>query len=154
LVAVINYGSENLMIIPMLTCADAAAEMEFCRTAFGASVCSRRLWADGRVIHATLAIGSALFMVHGEIAHLQSRAPQLDGSSSVVIYLYVSDVDRTTEAAVASGAKVLLAPANQVWGDRVARIMDPAGHVWNIASHGGSGGQTGDGNLGSEAKRV
>lgn len=130
------------MIIPMLTCGDAAAEMEFCKTAFGASVCSQRLSTDGTVIHATMAIGSALFMVHGEIAHLQSRAPQLDGSSSVVIYLYVSDVDRTTESAVLSGAKVLLPPANQVWGDRVARIMDPAGHVWNIASRSDSGGQS------------
>jgi PhnB protein len=127
------------MIIPMLTCVDAAAEMEFCTTAFGAKVCGKRLWTDGKVIHATLAIGSSLFMVHGEIEHLQSRAPRLDGSSSVVIYLYLSDVDRTTEAAVSAGAKVLLPPENQVWGDRVARIMDPAGHVWNIACRSNSG---------------
>lgn len=121
------------MIIPMLTCLDTAAEITFCRDAFGAAVLSERVWSDGKIIHATLAIGDDLFMVHGEIAHLQSRSPQLDGTSSVVIYLYVSDADRTIEAAVRSGAKILLPAADQPWGDRVGRIMDPAGHVWNIA---------------------
>ena len=32
-----------------------------------------------------------MFMIHGEISHLASREPQGDGSSSVVVYLYLSD---------------------------------------------------------------
>jgi PhnB protein len=122
------------MIIPMLTCADTAAEIRFCKDAFGAKVLSERVWSDRKIIHATLAVSAALFMVHGEISHLQSRPPQMDGSSSVVIYLYVSDVDLTMKAAVQAGAVILLAAADQPWGDRVGRIMDPAGHVWNIAA--------------------
>ena len=118
----------------MLTCIDTAAEITFCQKAFEANVLSERVWTDGRIIHATLAVGSSLFMVHGEISHLQSRAPRMDGTSSVVVYLYVADVDRTMQAAVVSGATLLLAAADQPWGDRVGRIMDPAGHVWNIAS--------------------
>jgi hypothetical protein len=38
------------------------------------------------------------------------------------------------EKAVSEGAKVLMPAADQFWGDRVGRIVDPAGHVWNIAS--------------------
>lgn len=121
------------MIIPMLTCVDTAAEIEFCKQAFGAALLSERLWTDGKIIHATLAVGQALFMVHGEISHLASREPKHDGSSSVVIYLYLSDPDRTIEAAVKAGASVLLPAQDAPWGDRVGRIMDPAGHVWNIA---------------------
>jgi len=121
------------VIVPMLTCSNTAAEMQFCRDAFGAAVLSERLSSDGNVIHATLAVGEALFMIHGEVAHLQSRSPQMDGTSSVVIYLYVSDADLTIEAASKAGAKVLLPARDQPWGDRVGRIMDPAGHVWNIA---------------------
>jgi PhnB protein len=124
------------MIIPMLTCSDTAVEIDFCTRAFGASVLSQRLWHDGKIIHATLRVGESLFMVHGEISHLASRAPQNDGSSSVVIYLYLSDPDLTIEAAVQAGANVLLPAEDQPWGDRVGRIMDPAGHVWNIARHG------------------
>jgi PhnB protein len=73
-------------------------------------------------------------MIHGEYLNLASRAPQTDGSSSVVICRYVQDGDGVIERAVAAGARVLLPVTNQLWGDRVGRIIDPSGHVWNVAS--------------------
>lgn len=73
-------------------------------------------------------------MIHDESPHLASRAPQSDGSSSVVIYVQVDDVDVTLERAVASGAKILIPATDQLWGDRMGRISDPSGHVWNVAS--------------------
>jgi len=121
-------------VIPMLVCVDAAAEIEFCKAAFGAVELSRRADEDGSVTHATLGIGEILIMVHGETAHLASRAPQGDGSSSVVIYLYLEDVDGVVERAVAAGARVLTPLEDCFWGDRMARIIDPQGHVWNVAS--------------------
>lgn len=124
------------MIIPMLTCVDTAAEIEFCKQAFGATLLSERVGTNGKIIHATLAVGDDLFMVHGEISHLASREPQHDGSSSVVVYLYLSDPDLMIEAAVGAGARVLLPAEDAPWGDRVGRIMDPSGHVWNIARRG------------------
>lgn len=94
------------MVIPMLICANTAAEIKFCKQAFGAAVPSERLWTDGRVIHATLAVGQALFMVHGEISHLTSQELKYDESSSVVLYLYLSDphkiIDDAAELAPAS----------------------------------------------------
>ena len=96
------------MIIPMLTCVDTEAEIAFCKEALGASLLSERLWTNGRVIHATLAVGQALFMVHGEISHLASHEPKHDGSSSVVLYLYLADPDKTIEDALRAGASVLL----------------------------------------------
>jgi PhnB protein len=121
-------------VIPMLVCPDAASEIDFCKTAFGAVELARRSAPDGTVVHATLTIGEAMIMIHGEFPALASRAPQPDGSSSVVIYLYVPDVDGVIEWAVAAGAKVLIPLRNQPWGDRVGRIIDPAGHVWNVAT--------------------
>jgi PhnB protein len=118
----------------MLVCADAAAEIAFCNAAFGAVELSRRADEDGSVTHATLGIGELLIMVHGETRHLASRAPLPDGSSPVVIYLYLANVDAVVERAVAAGARVLTPLADQFWGDRMARIVDPAGHVWNVAS--------------------
>ena len=118
----------------MLVCRDAASEIDFCKTAFGAVELARRSGPDGTVVHATLTIGEAMIMIHGEFPALASRAPQADGSSSVVIYLYVPDVDRVIERAVATGARVLVPLTNQPWGDRVGRLLDPAGHVWNVAT--------------------
>ena len=121
-------------VIPMLICRDAASEIDFCKTAFNAVERSRRSAPDGTVVHATLGVGESMVMVHGEFSNLASRAPQPDGSSSVVIYLYVGDVDKVVERAVAAGARVLIPVTNQPWGDRVGRIIDPSGHVWNVAS--------------------
>lgn len=122
------------MLVPMLVCRDAAAEIAFCRAAFEAVEVSRREASDGSVVHATLMIHQSLLMVHDVSPHLASQAPALDGSSPVVTYLYGDDVDVVMARAVAAGAKVLMPAANQTWGDRVGRIVDPAGHVWNIAS--------------------
>ena len=118
----------------MLVCLDAGAEIDFCKAAFGAVELSRRSGADGAVIHATLRIDEAVVMVHCEFAPLLSRAPQPDGSSSVVIYLYVQNADSVIKRAEDVGARVLLPAADQFWGDRIGRIIDPSGHVWNIAA--------------------
>ena len=36
--------------------------------------------------------------------------------------------------AVARGARLLVPAKDQFWGDRTAWIMDPAGHVWTVAT--------------------
>jgi PhnB protein len=118
----------------MLVCRDASLEIDFCKRAFGAVELSRRSREDGTVVHATLQIGEAMLMIHGEFSNLASRSPQPDGSSPVVIYLYIEDVDRVIERAVAAGARILIPVTNAFWGDRVGRVIDPAGHVWNIAT--------------------
>jgi PhnB protein len=121
-------------VIPMLVCRDAASEIDFCKAAFGAVELSRRADEDATVVHATLTIGEAMIFVHGEFPALASRPPELDGGSSVVIYVYLEDVDRVIDRAVAAGAKVLIPVSNAFWGDRVGRIIDPSGHVWNVAT--------------------
>ncbi len=120
--------------IPMLICRDANAEIAFCTRAFAATELSRRVAPDGRVLHATLKIGATMLMVHSEVAHLASRAPEADGSSSVVMYLVIDDADATFTRAVSEGARVLLPLKNEPWGYRVGRVMDRSGHVWNIAA--------------------
>ena len=122
------------VVMPMLVCRDASAELEFCKTTFGAVELVRRPGPDGTVAHALVTIGPAMVMIEGEWPTLASRAPQSDGSSPVVIYVYVEDVDKVIARAVAAGAKVLLPVKNQFWGDRTGRIVDPSGHVWTIST--------------------
>ena len=122
------------VVMPMLVCRDAGAELEFCKTAFGAVERVRRPGADGMVAHALVTIGGAMVMMEGEFPSVASRAPQADGSSPVVIYVYVENVDQVVERAVAAGARILVPIKDQFWGDRTGRIMDPAGHVWIVSS--------------------
>ena len=122
------------VVMPMLVCRDAAAEIDFCTKTFGAVELLRRPAPDGTVGHAAVTIRGAMTMIEAEWPTLASRAPQPDGSSPVVLYIYVEDVDAVIERAVAAGAKVLLPATNQFWGDRTGRILDPAGHVWTIST--------------------
>ena len=121
-------------LMPRLVCRDPKVAIDFYVSVFGALSLNERPGPDGRVAHALLQIGPAMFMVEGEWPTLPSRAPSADGSSPVVLFLYVEDVDNTVERAVTDGAQVLVPLQDQFWGDRIGWILDPAGHVWTLAS--------------------
>ena len=121
-------------VIPMLVCRDPETEIEFCRKVLNAEVGVRRPGSDGKTVHAALMLGEARIIIQAEFPGLASRAPQPDGSSPVVIFVYVEDVDHAVEMTVAAGGQVLMPPENQFWGDRSARVMDSSGHVWTLAS--------------------
>ena len=121
-------------IIPRLFCRDVANEIEFCANTFGALEIVRRPGPDGKAAHAMMTFGPAMLMIEAEWPGVPSRAPESNGSSPVVIYVYVEDVDKTVERAVARGAKILRPAENQFWGDRIAWFIDPQAHVWTVAT--------------------
>ena len=122
------------VVIPMLVCRDVSAEIDFCKTTFDAIELGRRPGPDGTVVQALLTIGGQMVIIEAQWPTLASRAPHPDGSSPVVIFVYVEDVNTVIERAVVTGAKVLLPVKDQFWGDRTGRIIDPSGHVWTIAT--------------------
>jgi len=122
-------------VFPMLVCRSPEAEMTFCAAAFGAVEQVRRPGPDGSAIHIAMRINDAFLVVQSEFRDVvASRAPPPDGSSPVVIFVYVTDVDQAVERAVSMGATILVPAQNQFWGDRTARIIGPSGHVWIVAS--------------------
>lgn len=122
------------IVIPRLVCRDPASEIDFCVRTFQAVELNRRPGPNGSVAHALLTIGPEMVMIEAEWPTLPSRAPKADGTSPVVIFVYVPDVDETVERATACGAKILVPLHNQFWGDRIAWLMDPSGHVWTVAT--------------------
>jgi PhnB protein len=122
------------VVMPRLFCRDVTAEIDFCRNTFDAVEVGRRPGPDGNAAHALMTIGPAMIMIEAEWPGLASRAPKPDGSSPVVIFVYVEHVDTTVERAVTNGATVLVPVANQFWGDRIGWVMDPSGHVWTVAT--------------------
>ena len=47
----------------------------------------------------------------------------------IELCVYVDDVDRTIERLRSAGVPVLLEPADQPWGERVAYVEDPDGNL-------------------------
>jgi PhnB protein len=121
-------------IIPRLVCRDVEAQIEFCCEALGAVEALRRPGPGGRAAHAMLKFGPAMLMLEAESPTLPSQAPNADGSSPVVIYLYVEDVDATVERALKRGGKLVVPVETHFWGDRTGWVQDPANHMWTIAT--------------------
>lgn len=129
-----NLPENTSIIIPRLVCRDPASEVDFCVRAFEAVELNKRPGPDGTLAHALLKIGPEMIMIEAEWPSLPSRAPAMDATSPVVIFIYVADVDKVIERAKGSGARVLVPLENQFWGDRIAWLIDPAGHVWTVAT--------------------
>ncbi len=93
-------------VFPMLVCQSPESEMQFCETAFGAVEQVRRPGPDGSPIHIAMPVNEAFLVVQAEFPDVfASRAPSPDGSSPVVIFVYVADVDQAVERAVAMGQR-------------------------------------------------
>jgi PhnB protein len=109
-------------LTPYLHPRSAPSYIDFLTRAFGA-VEEFRAEHNGVVMHARVRIGDA--------AVEMGEAP--DRGEKPGFYLYVAAVDALHERAVAAGAKSLMAPANQAYGDRLAMVEDPLGVTWAMA---------------------
>jgi PhnB protein len=119
---------------PYLTVKNASAAIEFYKAAFGA-VEQYRIDHRGAVGHAELMVGDALLMLSDEFADMGILGPETLGGSPVCMHLYVDDADAFFDRAVAAGAKVLRPVADQFYGDRGGKLVDPFGHLWWFATH-------------------
>ena len=122
-------------VTPHLVCEGAAAAIEFYKKAFGAKEGSRLPGPDGKLMHAHITINGAPIMLVDDFPDWGSLGPKALKGSPVTIHLYVEDVDAVVARAVKAGAKVTMEVADQFWGDRYGRLVDPFGHQWSIATH-------------------
>ena|SRR5438552_18118270 len=122
-------------INPSLIVRDPAKAIEFYKKVFGAKERMRMDDPAGKIVHAEIDIGDSAIFLGPESAKWGNRSPETIGGTPVVLHLYVNDVDDVVRRAEAAGAKVLMPPADQFYGDRAGRIADPFGHIWAVATH-------------------
>ena len=122
-------------ITPYLAVDDASGAIEFYKRAFGAAERVRMPTPDGKVAHAELAIGDSLIMLSDPFGEGQVKNPKALGGSTMGIFLYTEDVEATYNQAIDAGATSTQEPEDMFWGDRFARVTDPYGHSWQIATH-------------------
>jgi PhnB protein len=122
-------------VTPYLVVRNGAQAIDFYKKALGAKELMRMPMEDGRVAHAELQIGDSRVMLGDEQPERGASAPQTVGGSSVHIFLYLKDVDGAFARAIAAGATAEMPPTDMFWGDRYAKLSDPYGHKWNMATH-------------------
>ncbi len=104
-------------------------------SAFRAEEMFRLAEPSGRIGHAQLKLGSAVVMLADEQPDRGIQSPLAFGGTGSFLHLHVRDVDEMTRQAVAAGAKILVEPKTQFYGERTSKVIDPFGHVWMLGSH-------------------
>ena len=129
----IPEGAQTLT--PYLVLDDAAGAIDFYRRAFGAEERFRMDGPDGKVAHASMELGGSQFMLADDFPGSPYQPPKRTGATGVGLYVYIEDVDAVFQRAVDAGATAHSPVENMFWGDRWCRLVDPFGHVWELATH-------------------
>jgi PhnB protein len=108
---------------------DTDAEVRWLAAVFGAveTPGSRILDADGDIGHVEVEIGDSVIMLFDTKPGWPPTPAHLR--------IYVGDVATAVEQAIAAGARVVTQPTVLAFGDRVARVRDPQGHLWWLHEH-------------------
>jgi PhnB protein len=122
-------------VTPYLIVRNAAAALDFYKKAFGAVELMRFPGPGGKLMHAEMKIGDSPVMLADEMPDEGHVGPQTLGGAAVSLLLYVENVDARFAQAIAAGATVKRAVADQFYGDRTGTLADPFGHVWSLATH-------------------
>ncbi len=122
-------------VTPYLIVNNAARAIDYYKNVFGATELMRMPGPDGKIGHAELKIGDSIVMLADENVAMGNRSAESIGASPVSLYVYLPDVDKAFEKAVAGGAKILKPVEDQFYGDRSGFLRDPFGHLWGIATH-------------------
>jgi PhnB protein len=125
-----------LAVAPYLSVRNSATAIEFYKQTFNATERHKMVTPDGRICHVELLIGDAVIMLADEWPDCNEvQSPESLNGTSIGIQLYVEDVDKVVQQAIQLNAKLLAPISNQFYGDRMARVQDPFGHIWYINTH-------------------
>jgi lactoylglutathione lyase len=113
---------------PIISTPDMARSLSFYRDLLG-GVVAYQFPPDGEPVYVGLDIGSSHLGIGYDANLSDDRSAQ-----RFSIWVYASDCDAAVELLRSAGTPVLEEPADQPWGERVARVGDPDGNVIIIGS--------------------
>ncbi|MEJ6710002.1 MAG: VOC family protein [Amylibacter sp.] len=121
-----DFPKGYLAITPYFTTPDADAFIAFVKTVFGATLVKENRYETGRIQHAHLSINGAAIMLNEATKAYPSNVSQM--------HLYVDDVPKMLELALANNATTIMDVNTRPHGDQMAGFTDPSGNIWWIAS--------------------
>jgi lactoylglutathione lyase len=110
-------------LFPILTTADLRAALGFYRDLLGATVTYEFPGPDGEPGYVGLELGDS----HLGIG--RDPGAGTDPSERFALWVYADDCDAAIERLRAAGVEIVEEPADQPWGERVARVLDPDGNL-------------------------
>ena len=114
-------------VTPYLTVADAEAQIDFLKRAFGAEETYRHSDDKGRVGHAEDA--------SRQLDDHDRAGPRAMDTEAGQLLPVCRGRDAVYKRAVAAGGKSLREPTNEAYGDRSSGVEDSQGNQWWIGTH-------------------
>ncbi len=114
-------------VYPVIGYRDAIAAIDFLKGAFGFDEWMIVPGEDGTVMHAELAHGGDVVLLH---TSSDSVPP-----GGISLYLAVENVDLHFARAKAAGAAIIKEPFDTDYGSRDYTAVDPEGYVWNFGTY-------------------
>ena len=113
-------------VTPYIVVPGVARLIEFLEQAFGAQRREVMKREDGSVAHASMTLGDSILEM-GESPDKKSMP--------MAFHVYIPNVDELYKRALAAGAKSLMEPKDQFYGERSAGLIDDWGNHWYIATY-------------------
>lgn len=115
-------------LMPYLHADGAQAHIDYMKAAFGAEEIMKAQAPDGTIVHAKMRFGGDAVV---ELSEARAEFPPMPG----LLHIYVVDADAAFARALTAGGKVLMAVADQPYGERNGTLVDPFGNLWTVATH-------------------
>lgn len=121
----------------------ASDAIAFYKRAFGAEEVSRILHTKRKadqelplILHAHLKFGTAEIMLCDEFEESgpNVKSPATLKGSTTILHVVTDNVDAAHAKAVEAGAKALEEIADQPWGMRYGKVVDPFGFAWSFGT--------------------
>ena len=124
------------MLFPILYADDLPGAITFYRDLLGMKL-AYQYPATGEPEYVTLNLGSSVLGIgsYAPVPGLEARdLRRPEGGRGFELCLQVDDVDSVIARLRSTGVAVLVEPADQVWGERVAYVVDPEGNTVMLAA--------------------
>lgn len=118
-----------------LVCNNADKAISFYSEYFDAEEDFRLAGPDGIVMHCEIVIGDCRLMISDEFPDSDIKSPISLGGSPISMNIYVDDIDALLPNLIRAGCEILAPLKLQFHGDKSAKIRDPFGHVWHVATN-------------------
>jgi len=122
-------------IFPILRYRDARTAIQWLCTAFGFAEIFCIPEEGPFVRHAQLRLGDNIIMVGSVRPDDDITSPQVSGSATQMLAVYVENPDAHFERAKAAGADIQYPPTNTDFGSREYYVLDTEGHPWTFGTY-------------------
>lgn len=120
--------------IPSLAYKDNRAALAWLQSAFGFEPSEVLTDAKGNIVHAEMSHGDGVVMIGGEWADWTRSPASLGGKNTQRVHVRLNrGIDEHCARARQAGAKIVMEPADQFYGDRTYIATDPEGHYWTFS---------------------